>query len=305
MRILLALDGSTGADTARALVGHLTWPTPSSVDVIRVIEPSWAWMATPGITFGGPMDEVLGADETRRELDRSIADLARPGLEVAAHVVIGRPADAICEAATRLKSDLIVMGSRGRGTIASMVLGSVAAEVGHDAPCPVLVARTSGIRSVVVALDGSPSSDRVVAAVAASPLLDGATVDVVNVVIPTVPGPGVLFTDAYGATLAWYGDAVEAARADAERCLTVATATLTAAGLPATWRIVEGDPAASILETVGQDRAELVVVGTHARTGLKAMILGSVARNVLLHAPASVMVVHQAGTGRSVAGHTD
>ena len=84
MRILLALDGSTGADTARALVGHLTWPTPSSVDVIRVIEPSWAWMATPGITFGGPMDEVLGADETRRELDRSIADLARPGLEVAA-----------------------------------------------------------------------------------------------------------------------------------------------------------------------------------------------------------------------------
>ena len=71
MRILLALDGSTGADTARALVGHLTWPTPSSVDVIRVIEPSWAWMATPGITFGGPMDEVLGADETRRELDRS------------------------------------------------------------------------------------------------------------------------------------------------------------------------------------------------------------------------------------------
>ena len=82
MRILLALDGSTGADTARALVGHLTWPTPSSVDVIRVIEPSWAWMATPGITFGGPMDEVLGADETRRELDRSIADLARPRMVV-------------------------------------------------------------------------------------------------------------------------------------------------------------------------------------------------------------------------------
>ena len=304
MRILLALDGSTGAGTARALVEDLTLPIPSTVDVIRVVEPVWTMLAVPNVTFGGSLDEVLGAEELRAELDATMTSMVRPGLDVACHVVIGRPANAITESATRLGSDLIVMGSRGRGTIKSMVLGSVAAEVAHDAPCPVLIARTSRIRTAVVALDGSPSSDRVVAALATSPWLDGASLEIINVALPVVPGPGILFTDAYGASMAWYEESVVAAREAAEHCLTAATATLTAAGLSVTWRILEGRPAETIVETVGRESADLVVVGTHARTGLKAMILGSVARNVLLHAPASVLVVHQSTEpARSAAGH--
>lgn len=294
MRILLALDGSAGAETARSLVHHLTWPTPSTIDIVRVTEPVWTMLAVPEVTFSGQMEEAMGTDTIREELDRVAAAMTRPGLDVNAHVAIGRPANVITETATRLHADLIVMGSRGRGTIRSMLLGSVAAEVGHDAPCPVLVARTAGIRKAIVALDASPSSDRVVAAVAASPWLDGASLDVVNVALSTVPGPGAMFTDAYGASLAWYEEAVVAARQDAERCLTAAAATLTKAGLDASWHLLEGDPAVTIVEAAAHDGADLVVVGTHARTGLKAMILGSVARNVLLHTHASVMVVHQA-----------
>jgi len=293
MRILLALDGSTGAETARSLVEHLTWPTPSTIDVLRVVEPVWTMLAMPEVTFSGQVDEVMGAQTIRVELDRILAGIARPGLDVNAHVVVGRPANVITETATRLHADLIIMGSRGRGTIKSMLLGSVAAEVGHNAPCPVLVARTTTIRRALVALDASPSSDRVVAAVAASPWLDGASLDVVNVALSTVPGPGAMFTDAYGASMAWYEEAVVAAREEAERCVTAAAATLTNAGLDATWRVLEGDPAVTIVETAAHDGVDLVVVGTHARTGLRAMILGSVARNVLIHSHASVMVVHQ------------
>lgn len=293
MRILLAMDGSAGAETARSLVDQLTWPTPSSIDIVRVVDPVWTMLAMPEITFSGQLEEVSGAAVVREELDRVVATMARPGLEVNAHIAIGRPADVITETATRVHADLIVMGSRGRGTIKSMLLGSVAAEVGHDAPCAVLVARTTAIRKAIVALDASPSSDRVVAAVAASPWLDGASLDVVNVALSTVPGPGAMFTDAYGASLAWYEEAVVGARQDAERCVTEAAAALTAAGLDASWHVLEGDPAVTIVDAAAHDGVDLVVVGTHARTGLRAMILGSVARNVLMHTHASVMVVHQ------------
>ncbi len=301
MRVLLALDGSAGAATARSLVAHLTWPEPSTIDAVRVIEPVWNMLAMPSTSFGGPMEEVMGAEEIKREMEQAIAGLARPGLVVIAHVVVGRPASVITETATRLGADLIVMGSRGRGTIASMVLGSVSAEVGHDAPCPVLVARTPQLGRVMVALDGTASSDRVTATVSEASWLRSAHIEVVNVALSTVPGPGVMFADAYGGSLAWYEEAVVGARKDAEECVRGAADRLVAAGLDASWRVLEGDPAATLLETAAHDGTDLIVVGTHARTGLKAMILGSVARNVLVHTHASVLVVHQTAA-RSKAG---
>lgn len=309
MRILLALDGSAGAETARSLVEHLAWPDPSRVDAVHVVEPVWSMLAVPTVSFGGPMEEVMGAQEIKREIEDSVAGLPRSGLTVETHVVVGRPANVITETATHLGSDLIVMGSRGRGTIASMVLGSVSAEVAHDAPCPVLVARTPRVSRVMVALDGTPSSDRVVAAVAASSWLTGATIDVVTVALSTVPGPGVMFADAFGSSMAWYEDAVVAARREGETCVTEAADRLVAAGLRATGRVLEGDPAATLVETAAHDGVDLLVVGTHARTGMRAVILGSVARNVLVHTKASVLVVHQTevavpgpGTDHAVVG---
>lgn len=293
MRILLAHDGSAGAATARSLVEHLAWPEPSHVDVIHVVEPIWSMLAVPTVSFGGPMEEVMGADEIKREMDDAVAGLRRPGLTVDTHVVVGRPANVITETATRLRSDLIVMGSRGRGTIATMVLGSVSAEVGHDAPCPVLVARGSRMDRVMVALDGTPGSDRVVAAVAASPWLADATIDVVTVALSTVPGPGVMLSEAFGSSLAWYEDAVVAARREGEACVTDAAARLVDAGFRATGRVLDGDPAGTLVETAAHDGVDLLVVGTHARTGVRAVVLGSVARNVLVHTKASVLVVHQ------------
>jgi nucleotide-binding universal stress UspA family protein len=57
--------------------------------------------------------------------------------------------------------------------------------------------------------------------------------------------------------------------------------------------VLEGDPAGTLVETAAHDDVDLLVVGTHAHTGMRAVILGSVARNVLVHTKASVLVVHQ------------
>jgi nucleotide-binding universal stress UspA family protein len=293
MRILLALDGSTGAETARSLVDHLVWPEPSTVDALRVIEPVWTMLAMPETAFAGPAEDFTGAAEIRDEMEAAAAGLARRGLEVVPHVIVGRPANVIVESATRLGTDLIVMGSRGRGTIATMVLGSVSAEVARHAPCPLLVARKTEIQRVMVALDGTPSSVRVVDTVADASWLLGAHVDVVNVALSGAPGPGAMFADAYGASLAWYEDAVAGARTAAAARVREAAEQLIAVGLDASWRVLEGDPAATLVDTAAHDGTDLIVVGTHARTGLRAMFLGSVARNVLVHTKASVLAVHQ------------
>ena len=61
----------------------------------------------------------------------------------------------------------------------------------------------------------------------------------------------------------------------------------------ATGLLLEGDPAHQIVKVARAREAGLIVLGTRGQTGLRRLILGSVARNVLLHAPCSVLVVRE------------
>lgn len=292
MRILLALDGSHGADSAQALVRVLPWPEPSQVYAIRVVEPLWDLFAMPPMEFHGPMDELLGIDDVRGALEADVADIARPSLSVETHVIVGRAASIIVETAAKLPADLIVMGSRGRGPIGSMILGSVSAEVADHAPCPVLVARLPTCRRAIVALDGTPVADRIADRLPDLGFLRDTHLEVVSVG-PSSVGPGVILSGAYGAPIAWYEDAVIAARDSLEHVASTAAQRLRASGLDASWSIHEGDPAATLIEVGKHTGAELIVVGTHGRTGMTRLLLGSVARNVLLHAHTSVLVLRE------------
>ena len=293
MRILLAHDGSPGAAIAQALVRGIELPVPSHVDVLRVIEPVFDLFVLPAVEFEGTMEDALGGAEAERTLREEVDDLVTPGRTVDAHVVVGRAATVIVETASRLGADLIVMGSRGRGPIGAMILGSVSAEVADHAPCPVLVARTPTIARVLVALDGTPFADRIVDAVASLSFLATSAVQVVSVAPSSAPGPGVMLSGAYGMPIAWYEDAVLAARAALEAGATTAAQRLRAAGFESSWAVHDGDPAATLIDVARRTDADLIVVGTHARTGLTRLVLGSVARNVLLHAHASVLVLHE------------
>jgi nucleotide-binding universal stress UspA family protein len=59
-------------------------------------------------------------------------------------------------------------------------------------------------------------------------------------------------------------------------------------------RMVLGDPRSALVETAKEERADLLVVGSHGRTGLTKLLLGSVAAHVVAHAPCSVLVVKPA-----------
>jgi len=66
---------------------------------------------------------------------------------------------------------------------------------------------------------------------------------------------------------------------------------LRAAGLVATSKVLQGDARETLVEEATREHADLLVVGSHGRTGLDRLVMGSVASHVMSHAPCSVLVV--------------
>jgi nucleotide-binding universal stress UspA family protein len=155
MRVLLATDFSTQAQTARALVARLALPVDSSVRVVYAIEPMGvtAFASMPILDLRGQTQREL-----RAELERFASPLRSPDRSVEVALPVGRAPEVIVAEAERFAADLIVIGNRGRGGISSMLLGSVSAEVIDRAPCPVLVARGETLTRILLAEEGSASA---------------------------------------------------------------------------------------------------------------------------------------------------
>jgi nucleotide-binding universal stress UspA family protein len=77
------------------------------------------------------------------------------------------------------------------------------------------------------------------------------------------------------------------------------------AGYHATGFVRDGDPAHEIVEFAREHRIGLLVLGTRGHTGLRRLLLGSVARNVLLHAPCSVLIIRETVDPNSVAAERE
>jgi nucleotide-binding universal stress UspA family protein len=298
MRVLLATDFSPHAEDALMIVKELALPAGSIVRVVHVVEPF------PEIYSFAPVAISVMSEEAERQmrgqLDRTAAKLRVPGREVETALVLGRSADVIVEQAERSKADLIVIGSRGRRAIASALLGSVSAEVVDRAPCPVLVARGPSLRRIVLAEDGSATSAAGARLLSELPALSGLEVRVVSVVDAPFPST-VVGSDAgmatYSAIQAYY-DSLPALRDVTSGIGHSRADALVAAGIKATAEVREGDAAAQLIAAAIEDRADCIVIGSHGRTGVARIFLGSVARGVLFNAPCSVLIVH----GTTVAG---
>ncbi len=64
-----------------------------------------------------------------------------------------------------------------------------------------------------------------------------------------------------------------------------------AAGVEVEWFVVSGDPRVKILEIADERQVDLIVIGSHGRTGIRRLVLGSVAEHTLRHAACPVMIV--------------
>lgn len=143
---------------------------------------------------------------------------------------------------------------------------------------------------IVHATDFSPASQAAFRHALAAAKRDRARLVLVHVLEPILLGD----EEYMERELAFRDAAVIAARRRMNRLLAAAKS----AGVTASSALLEGDPSRQIVELARKQHARLIALGTHGRTGLRRLFLGSVAARVAVAAPCPVLTVHGAGFGR-------
>ena len=131
--IIWATDGSEAADRALPTALDLTAEAHGKLLVVHAD-------AHLGGRAGG-IPVIANEEDIRSELVSKVNDLVESGIDATFRVVHGTnkdPADLIAAVAREVDADLIVVGTRGHGRVAGMLLGSVTQRLLHVAPCPVL-----------------------------------------------------------------------------------------------------------------------------------------------------------------------
>ncbi|WP_207914230.1 universal stress protein [Micromonospora sp. KC213] len=227
-------------------------------------------------------------EDSRRMVEATAAELADrwPGLTVEVHQVAGGPAATLVAASRR--AELVVVGSRGLGGFAGLLLGSVGSQVAAHAHCPVLVVRPEEQPipvdgPVVAGVDGSAGS-RLAAGYAAA---EAAGRDVPLVLLHVGP-PGM-----DRPVPEEVEESQAAHRAEAVRLLAEASAAVRAEHPDLVVRehpVAAASPTQGLVEASGT--ASLLAVGTRGRGGFVGLLLGSVSQGVLQHAHCPVLVAH-------------
>jgi len=137
-KILVAVDGSTHSHNAARIVGEMAKTYGiKKIFIVVVYEPIPTYLGEPNLQV--VIDARLA--EANQILADGLAVLGDVPCEVITEILEGPSAEAIIEVAATREVDLIVLGSRGRGQLTGLLLGSTSQKVVGHAHCPVLVTR--------------------------------------------------------------------------------------------------------------------------------------------------------------------
>ncbi|MCR4400206.1 MAG: universal stress protein [Syntrophomonadaceae bacterium] len=141
--ILVPVDGSEESLQAARMAAEMAVRFGSRLHLLHVVSVPFQDVADLAATPPDFLNRLLDEWERlgRQVLEQAAAQCRALGIEPHTCLEWGTPARLITEWAQQHQAKLIVIGSRGLGRVAGMLLGSVADRVLHLAPCPVLVAR--------------------------------------------------------------------------------------------------------------------------------------------------------------------
>ena len=140
---------------------------------------------------------------------------------------------------------------------------------------------------IILAVDDSPCSKAAVEFVRRTSWQKDARIIVVTAV--ATPLPALSLVDAGGHLLD--AEMLEASRRGARDMVTRIQQDLRDLDLPIQTEVALGDPREVILRVAQEQNADLIVVGSHGRSGIPKLLMGSVASHVVTHAPCNVLVV--------------
>ena len=137
-KILLAVDGSEHGLHAAQVAGELARAMKAeSLRIVVAYDPIPPYLGEPNLQQAIEA-RLVNANAI---LESAVGAVGKVPAKINTELIEGSPAEAILEVAATRSSDVIVMGSRGRGRIAGALLGSNSQKVVSHAPCPVLIVR--------------------------------------------------------------------------------------------------------------------------------------------------------------------
>ncbi len=277
--IVVGVDGS--ADSAAAL----RW---------AAAQAARSQLSIKVVTAFGPDHQFVDEEESRRLMDEVAAQatsevqLAAPEVAVSHVERLGSPRRVLVDESEG--ANLLVVGSRGQGGFAGLLLGSVSRASIHGSKCPVVVVRssddeeasraTSGVHRIVVGVDGSESSNAAVQWAANQAELTGATLEALMLWD---------WVQSYGWGFVTPRNLDPAA--ECGRLLETALTPVRSAhpGLTIDSAVVQG-PAAQLLVKASTG-ADLLAVGSRGHSELVGTLLGSVSEYCVVHAHSPVLVM--------------
>jgi len=277
-KILVAVDGSESSIHALKESFKLATNEKSWITVVSVVPP-----------YEGEL-ELVGVRDIKKALRQpcekalSISnDIAKAeGALIKTVCEEGEAHERIIDLAEAENCDLIIMGRRGLRRLERVLVGSVTARViGYSHKDVLVVPRDTvvGWQKILVATDGSRYSKDATERAIDFAKSYGGELKVISVV--DVPA------EFYGEA----PDAVESLINKAKGFVEDVKKQAETAGIRTETFVREGEAFQAITNLAGDQNVNTIIMGSHGRTGLKRLLMGSVTEKVIGHAPCPVLVV--------------
>jgi nucleotide-binding universal stress UspA family protein len=202
----------------------------------------------------------------------------------------GKPFLEIIKVAKEEDVDLMAIGTHGRAGVDRVILGSVAERVVRKAHCPVMVVRSKkyiGFKRIIVPIDFSDCSRKALEYAAATARAHRSKLTILHVYEES-------FIEPYVRAANTEEEAQEIVRGIEqvnEGKYDDFLKKIDLSGVEYDKLLRKGIPSNEIVETAREQQAQLIVVGTHGRSGIKHMLIGSDAEEVVRNAPCDIVVV--------------
>lgn len=281
-KLLLSSDGSEFSSGAIREAINFAKACSSKLYAVAVVKTN------PEFDALAPQLVEKEENKTREHLESIKAMAAKEGVdcEIIAHHG-DDPYKLIVEDAAKKQADVIIMGRRGRTGLKRLMMGSVTAKVIGHSPCKVLVVPSAAKiewKNMIVATDGSRFGNSAALEAISIAKQCGGNLTIVSV----VSSDGLVHIEHSRLHLK---DIAEKEIVDTEKNIKELKELALKEGVKAEGLILSGKPAEAIINTAKEKNADLILLGSHGRTGLDRLLMGSVTERVIVLSPCAVMVV--------------